>query len=184
MEIAAEVWLSGLAPRAGKASTRFPEGTLVRSLLALATPRSPRGRGAAQSYTCPSNVAPQAERGMTDKDVTHGHAVKQQLNQPPPRTFEEREGWWASVGANVEFAQNRQARGMCSPGARHPQVQPGAVSRHPLATQLKTHPYYHRITLKGRKQAALLMQVRAWSSRRLHRVNAVLSWRYAWQAAS
>ena len=37
----------------------------------------------------------------------------------------------------------------------------------PLSTQLKTHPYYQRITFKGREQAALLMQVRAWSSRRL-----------------
>ena len=106
MEIAAEVWLRGLAPRAGKASTRLPEGTLVRSLLALATPRSPRGRGAAQSCTCYNNVSPQAERGIMDKDFTHWHAVKQQLNQQPPRTFEEREVWWASVGANVGFEQD------------------------------------------------------------------------------
>ncbi len=77
MEIAAEVWLRGLAPRAGKASTRLPEGTLVRSLLALATPRSPRGRGAAQSCTCYNNVSPQAERGMMDKDFTHWHTLKQ-----------------------------------------------------------------------------------------------------------
>ena len=47
-----------------------------------------------------------------DKDFTHWHAVKQQLNQQPPRTFEEREVWWASVGANVDLNRTASTRNL------------------------------------------------------------------------
>ena len=72
--------------------------------------------------------------------------------------------------------QRRRERGIEQDGKHEEFARPVLVIRKfsrelflgvPLCSQLKTHPYYHRITFKGREQAALLMQVRAWSSRRL-----------------
>ena len=105
-----------------------------------------------------------------EKDFIGWHALKEQLHdrQEVP-TFQEREIWWCSIGANIGYEQDGK-----HVAYHRPVLITRKFSRHlflgvPLTTKIKTIPHYHRFTFKEREQCALLMQVRAWSAKRLQR---------------
>jgi mRNA interferase MazF len=88
--------------------------------------------------------------------------------------FREGEIWWASLGVNIGYEQNGKHANF-----ERPVLILRKLNRHvlwviPLSTKLKEHSYYYQYTYKRREYSAILIQLRAVSSKRLLRKVGVL----------
>lgn len=102
-----------------------------------------------------------------NKDFEGWHALKSTLNEQTPRTFQEREIWWCSIGINVGHETDGK-----SDYYNRPVLVVRKFNRYmffgvPLSTQIKSTPHYFPLSFKGRDQSVLLTQLRLWDARRL-----------------
>ncbi len=103
-----------------------------------------------------------------NKDFTNWNDLKQNLDKlHRVPTFKEGEIWWCSVGINIGheiFGKNKLFN--------RPVLIVRKFNNHiflglPLSTKIKENRFYHAFDFKGKKQSAMLSQIRVLDSRRI-----------------
>lgn len=103
------------------------------------------------------------------KDFKDWHQIKTDIDGSEKLpSFQEREIWWCSIGANVGHEED--GKGLYF---RRPVLIIRKFNRRifwgiPLTTQIKDKHYYHRIYFQDREQCVMLSQLRLWECKRLN----------------
>ncbi|KND51003.1 MAG: hypothetical protein AB202_01170 [Parcubacteria bacterium C7867-007] len=99
------------------------------------------------------------------------HKIKHWLNtMRPDQTlyFNEREVWFCYLGANVGYEQNGRGREFLRPVIIVKKYNKNLFLGIPLTSKVKSTPYYFPLgVIRGSTSAAILIQTRSLSSRRL-----------------
>lgn len=102
------------------------------------------------------------------KDFDSWTNFKKRLNaEDTTPLFKEREIWWASIGVNIGHEQDGKNAQFNRPVLIVRKFNRRIFWGVPLTTQIKQTPHYHAFTLRGRKQCAMLTQMRLWDANRL-----------------
>ena len=103
------------------------------------------------------------------KDFETWHKKKQKAQDIVQRPmFNEREIWWCSLGANVGDEQDGKGENFTRPVLILKKFNRNICLVVPLSSKLKEHiPFYAEISFHGKKQSALLLQIRVVDAKRL-----------------
>ena len=105
-----------------------------------------------------------------EKDFAAWHTLKAYLHhQVDTPTFQEREIWWCSIGANIGSETDGKSGLFSRPVLIVRKFNARMFWGIPLTTKIKENPFYHRIHFKEREQCVMLSQLRLWESKRLTR---------------
>ncbi len=103
-----------------------------------------------------------------EKNFQHWHDHKSMLHhEGEPPLFKQREIWWCSIGLNVGYESDGKSQYYTRPVLIIRKFNRRTFLGVPLTTQMKDHPFYHRIHLQGREQCVMLSQLRMWDGKRL-----------------
>ena len=82
-------------------------------------------------------------------------------------TFKEREVWWANIGFNIGYEVDGKNEFCSRPILILKKFNRRIFWGIPLTTQIKDIPFYHHFEFKGKKQCAILPQMRLFDGKRL-----------------
>lgn len=104
---------------------------------------------------------------MSSKDLATWHIIKTNLDKTTDREvfFREKEVWWTSIGCNIGFEEDGKGRDFLRPVLVLYKFNSMFFYGVSLSTTKKTGKYY--LYLEGRKDTALLSQMRALDAHRL-----------------
>lgn len=105
------------------------------------------------------------------KDFQKWCSIKQKLHNKKIQAiyFRKKEIWWCSIGCNIGFEQDGK-----NAHFERPVLILWKINRYlffgiPLSTVIKDHEYYIEYRYKDKTYAALILQARVFSSKRLSR---------------
>lgn len=90
------------------------------------------------------------------------------------RSIEERDVFWCALGHNVGHESNGKSEWFSRPVLIVRKFNKHIVFAVPLSTQMKDNPYYTFITFQGKKQAAMISQLRIIDTGRFYKKIGVL----------
>ena len=103
-----------------------------------------------------------------EKKFDEWNVLKRRVNaRDALPSFKEREVWWCYLGVNVGFEEDGKHVEFSRPVLVLKKFSNNLFLGIPFTTKLKDHPHYHKIVFQQKEESALLMQVRATSSKRL-----------------
>lgn len=105
-----------------------------------------------------------------EKDFDGWNEKKKALDKSEREVnFHEREIWWCSIGFNVGSEQHSESEDFGRPVLVVRRFTQSMFWGVPLTTKLYKNPFRHRFALNGIENDILLIQMRAWDSKRLIR---------------
>ena len=112
-----------------------------------------------------------------EKEFDRWNLRKQEidLSTRPRIQFHEREIWWCAIGINIGSEQHSQTGDFSRPIIVFKRWSPNIFWGIPLTTKLKSVDFRFRFTLAGIENDALIVQLRAFDSKRLLRKVGTLS---------
>lgn len=106
--------------------------------------------------------------GMASKDYAGWHAKKLLINSSSSQVhFYESEVWWVAIGQNVGDEEDGKGRDFARPVLIIRKFNRSLFYGLPLSTAIKRGKYYYGLTIRGRKNVALLSHMRDYDSKRL-----------------
>ncbi|HEY5442019.1 MAG TPA: type II toxin-antitoxin system PemK/MazF family toxin [Candidatus Saccharimonadales bacterium] len=113
---------------------------------------------------------------MPSKDYTTWHTRKTLINSSSSQVyFYEREVWWVAIGQNVGDEEDGKGHSFARPVLILRKFNRSLFYGLPLSTAQKRGKYYYGLTIRGKRNVALLSHMRDYDSKRLIDRLAVIS---------
>jgi mRNA-degrading endonuclease toxin of MazEF toxin-antitoxin module len=110
------------------------------------------------------------------KDYSLWHKLKTWIHNEEPRVFfHERQIWFCSLGENVGFEQDGKGQQFLRPVVIIRKFNNQIFWAAPLTSKIKKSEYYFEISFDGKKNSAILSQLRLIDAKRLRYKIGVLS---------
>ncbi|MDX1949250.1 MAG: type II toxin-antitoxin system PemK/MazF family toxin [Rickettsiales bacterium] len=112
-----------------------------------------------------------------EKDYENWCKLKSKIDLHKKRPiFFEREIWWCNLGVNIGFEQDGKGKESARPILVCKKRNAKLLLVVPLSSKIKEdNPYYHKFTLNGVEQSAIIHQIKTIDSKRLLKKIARLS---------
>jgi len=102
-----------------------------------------------------------------EKDFDNWHNKKKEAQNIEKRPlFSEGQVWWCSLGVNIGDKQDGKGENFTRPVLILKKFNRNICLVIPMSTQIKEHPFYHKIYFKGKYQSLLILQMRTIDTKR------------------